>query len=136
MKKRTFDEMVSYFNRKVADMEIDRKYKMELLGMITAILQEHDSTIKPEQRWIPCSERLPETIHEGHGDTFTFWDSDWVLAQTASGEVVLAQYTYDPDDPRVTNYWYATGAMTDGDENTSVVAWMPLPEPYKERWEE
>ena len=38
--------MVSYFNQTVADMDIDRKYKMELLGMITAILQRHDEDMK------------------------------------------------------------------------------------------
>lgn len=37
MQKRKVDELISYFNRKVSDMDIDRKYKMELLGMITAI---------------------------------------------------------------------------------------------------
>ena len=60
MKKRTFDEMISYFNRKVAEMEIDRKYKMELLGMITAILQEHDSSVEPERtgKWIYAPDEL------------------------------------------------------------------------------
>lgn len=37
MQKRKIDELISHFNRKVADMDIDRDYKMELLGMITAI---------------------------------------------------------------------------------------------------
>lgn len=46
MNRRTFEEMVSYFNQTVADMDIDRKYKMELLGMITAILQRHDEDVK------------------------------------------------------------------------------------------
>lgn len=46
MTKRTFEEMVSYFNQTVADMDIDRKYKIELLGMITAILQRHDEDMK------------------------------------------------------------------------------------------
>ena len=46
MNRRTFEEMVSYFNQTVADMDIDRKYKIELLGMITAILQRHDEDMK------------------------------------------------------------------------------------------
>ena len=46
MNRRTFEEMVSYFNQTVADMDINRKYKMELLGMITAILQRHDEDMK------------------------------------------------------------------------------------------
>ena len=35
--KSKFDELVSCFNRKVSGMEIDQKYKIELLGMITAV---------------------------------------------------------------------------------------------------
>lgn len=37
MQKRKFDELVSYFNKKVSEMEIETKYKMELLGMVTAL---------------------------------------------------------------------------------------------------
>ena len=37
MQKRKFDELISHFNRKVSDMSIDQKYKMELLGMISTI---------------------------------------------------------------------------------------------------
>ena len=37
--------MIAFFNRTVADMNIARKYKMELLGMITAIKQKHDEDI-------------------------------------------------------------------------------------------
>lgn len=48
--------MVSYFNQTVADMDIDRKYKMELLGMITAILQRHDEDMKHATCYLdsPC----------------------------------------------------------------------------------
>lgn len=57
MQKRKIDELISHFNRKVADMDIDREYKMELLGMITAIgiACEKELSIEPERktgRWI------------------------------------------------------------------------------------
>lgn len=57
MQKRKIDELISHFNRKVADMDIDRKYKMELLGMITAIgiACEKELSIEPERKtgkWI------------------------------------------------------------------------------------
>ena len=57
---------------------------------------------QPEQRWIPCSERLPE-----------------------EGTEVL---TYNHDDD------YAINHIIDGEEwfFDGAVAWMPLPEPYKE----
>lgn len=52
MQKRKIDELISHFNRKVADMDIDRKYKMELLGMITAIgiACEKELSIEPERK--------------------------------------------------------------------------------------
>ena len=57
MQKRKIDELISHFNRKVADMDIDREYKMELLGMITAIgiVCEKELSIEPERKtgkWI------------------------------------------------------------------------------------
>ena len=45
MQKRKFDELISYFNRKVSDMSIDQKYKMELLGMISAIGFAHEKEL-------------------------------------------------------------------------------------------
>lgn len=52
MQKRKIDELISRFNRKVADMDIDREYKMELLGMITAIgiACEKELLIEPERK--------------------------------------------------------------------------------------
>jgi len=48
VKRRTFDEMITFFNQTVADMNIARKYKMELLGMIIAIKQKHDEDMRGE----------------------------------------------------------------------------------------
>jgi len=45
MQKRKFDELISHFNRKVSDMSIDQKYKMELLGMISAIVFAHEKEL-------------------------------------------------------------------------------------------
>ena len=52
MQKRKIDELISHFNRKVADMDIDREYKMELLGMITAIgiACEKELSIEPGRK--------------------------------------------------------------------------------------
>lgn len=46
MRERTFDEMVSYFNQRVADMDIPMQYKMELLGMVVALGLEYDKAIR------------------------------------------------------------------------------------------
>ena len=45
MQKRKFDELISHFNRKVSDMSIDQNYKMELLGMISAIGFAHEKEL-------------------------------------------------------------------------------------------
>ena len=67
------------------------------------------------QQWIPCSERLPATNKD-------------VLIQFYSNQAV--GYVYD-------DKWYINSG---GDWSTDVfpgdeqpLAWMPLPEPYKER---
>lgn len=52
MQKRNMDEMISYFNRKVADMDIEQKYKMELLGMITAIGIKYEQSERKTGKWI------------------------------------------------------------------------------------
>lgn len=71
---------------------------------------------QPEPQWIPCSERLPHgscsdlvnvSIHDDSGDTpFDYTSCGWV---TTDGE-----------------YW-----IVDNEINNHVIAWMPLPEPWR-----
>lgn len=73
-------------------------------------------SVQPEQQWIPCSERLPHgscsdlvnvSIHNDSGDTpYDYTSCGWI--------------TTDGED------W-----IVDNEINNHVVAWMPLPEPYK-----
>ena len=71
---------------------------------------------QPEQRWIPCSERLPEDdeivlVSDGIDYAVAFWRSD----------------AHAWDDPIYG--WLDSFGF-------NVRAWMPLPEPYTERREE
>lgn len=75
-------------------------------------LIDEQPTIKPEQRWIPVEERLPEP-----------WDL--VLVTDSCKNVSVCQMS------RSNKNWY--------DENEgwmyfpdSIIAWMHLPEPYQE----
>ena len=70
-------------------------------GEIRRALNMGMAAIKREQRWIPVSERLPEKNGE-------------YLITGRQGAVNKRRY-HD-------GHWYG---------NWSVLAWMPLPEPYK-----
>lgn len=66
---------------------------------------------QPEPQWIPCSKRLPE-------------DSGRYLISVLDG--VGRRTTVAPYQPRY-KAWTMTGRMA----YWKVIAWMPLPEPYK-----
>lgn len=71
---------------------------------------------QPEQRWIPVSERLPEL---GHRVLFKMWNNDvyiGILLKLNDGLKITLE-------PTGIGYVYSF-------EN--VIAWMPLPEPYRE----
>ena len=71
---------------------------------------EHQPTIEPKcGEWIPCSERLPRG----------YSDDERVLATTSVDNLgVIIMPIYDVVS------WYRKGYIS---------AWMPLPEPYRER---
>ena len=104
MKERSFDEMIAFFNRRVADMDISQDCKMELLGMVTALGYKHEKSVP---QWIPCSERLPDT-------------TDFVLTINIVSQCGV--YRFDGD------CWLDYDGLF---VNEGIRAWMPLPEPYK-----
>lgn len=59
---------------------------------------------QPEQKWIPCSERLPENGH------YYLWCSDMGSVQSD---------------------YYWNGFENGMKYGYNIVAWMPLPEPYQ-----
>ena len=62
--------------------------------------------------WIPCSERLPEK-------------GEVVLITNGKGNVRCGQYRSEHDVRDGTHYWWWKGKTVE-----TVLAWMPLPEPY------
>lgn len=91
---------------------------------------EQMPSAQPEQRWIPCSERLPGE-HE--------WLGTKKFGTTISNEVYV---TFEaPDGQRFAKHIsFQNGKLSPVDEQrmkvwfkgAKPIAWMPLPEPYRE----
>lgn len=79
---------------------------------------EHLKKMPSEARaigaWIPCGERLPEK-------------GEVVLITNGKGNVRCGQYRSEHDVRDGTHYWWWKGKTVE-----TVLAWMPLPEPYRE----
>ena len=78
------------------------------------------STIEPEPKWIPCSERLPEK--DTHFYLTTIANHGLNFITTLPDDVDVVRWDYDRRKGR--NSWHWCTERT-------VIAWMPLPEPYK-----
>jgi hypothetical protein len=98
---------------------------------------DEQPTITPEPHWIPVTERLPDVGIDGEIEILcyeqlaiadsTFEISNPVLATRKIDdryELAVLQWEVDGNDRK---YWVNDG----GDIIKGVIAWMPLPEPYK-----
>lgn len=96
----------------MADLNDRADYADMLIKDIREYIAEQP-TVEPHN-WIPCSERLPE--HDNH-----------VLCCTATAKgkknIIIGYYLHGSDR-------WASGM------NSNVIAWMELPEPYKEEIDE
>jgi len=85
---------------------------------------------QPEQKWIPCSERLPEVHEIGNSFSCVYMQSYPVLVYgVPEGEEECSFHvvTYC-DDLNGYTYWSTELDAVTIDE---VKAWMPLPKPYR-----
>lgn len=80
-----------------------------------------DKDIDVPNKWIPVSEKLPE---EGHDVLIT---KKSFKIKGYEQNVIKAKRSVDPRSGKI-EWWSEFGALKDKE----VLAWMPLPEPYKE----
>ena len=104
--------------RRQAAVELAMKYcpdddgAVQCDGDIRGLLDELENllTAQPETHWIPCSERLPE-----------------------DGRYLVTRFDFVTNTCFLDILWYEKGVwwnrLYTGD--FAVIAWMPLPEPYK-----
>ena len=111
-----------------ADALINNKFKNDISYKAFCSLIKRQPTIEPQQRWIPCSERLPEPQTEvvvsfDNGEVKILWQ-DWAVPSSLGnypGEPLA--YIGGDGIPHTYEEWESM--------KTYAVAWMPLPEPYK-----
>lgn len=108
---------------------------------------------RPEQRWIPCSERLPDNrvdvlicyrAWQQYAKRYVYSIvNGWYARKHSVNENVFLEwegdcdYKEDEDEFYIQEGWYEFTTQGNGDlmnwyiGDAEVVAWMPLPEPYQ-----
>lgn len=82
------------------------------MGMIEIPIERRE----PVMRWIPCEERLPED------DTLML--VNYIDERPDAMDIWIGWHEAE-------NVWYIDGEEHSREHGNEVIAWMPLPEPYK-----
>ncbi len=103
----------------------------EFKAEVYKVIQQMEA-VDGSGKWTPCSERLPElTIHENEPFIGEWDDSEPVLIYHKDNKYeysyLIAQYTNGLGNNEV-----GWTEMEGANDVIDVVAWMPLPEPYRE----
>ena len=122
-KKKLIRAMWDMYNNYYNDAVRFDEYTTYTAQKVLSDIQKMIEGLQPVGEWIPCSERLPEREENG---AFPF-----SLVTLDNSEVCIGILMNDYGD------WFARRkeGETVYDEH-KVIAWMPLPEPYKENIEE
>jgi hypothetical protein len=78
-------------------------------------------SLPPAQQWIPCSESLPED------DTLVL--VNYIDHRPDAMDIWIGWHEME-------NVWYIDGEEHSRERGNEVIAWMPLPEPYKKESED
>ena len=103
--------------------EAIKELEIEDLGDTEVIREAKDMAIEALQDdWIPVSERLPKYMVD-------MWDEGVIATVNGREDNIIYENGIVPDAWFEDGKWYVNGVEL---KNAKVVAWMPLPEPYKE----
>ena len=91
-------------------------------GTLVEWLVDKAPTIEPEPKWIPCSEWLPENKTAYYLATIANYGK--FFSSTLPDDVGTVRWDYDRRKGNDSWHWCT---------ERTVIAWMPLPEPYKEK---
>lgn len=91
-------------------------------GLVKAmkIVEDHPKV----GEWIPCSERLPEMHREDMEAEGEYYMISNPVIVTDGQQIYIAEYEADMD------YRYGWHSL-DGEDYDNIIAWMPLPKPYR-----
>ena len=122
------NKMDRYTSEELTLCDTDKTFPKNEVFIVDDVYEGLDElpTIEPEQQWIPVSERLPE---EGHDVLIT---KESFKIRGYEQEVIKAKRSADTRSGKIEWWSPEFGTLT----NKAVLAWMPLPEPYREEGEE
>lgn len=111
---RLIDADVSIEKLKSLPIELDAKTIQRCIEVLS-------NMPSAEPQWIPCSERLPEPNRHDAVNVDVYY-----LAQTEFGDMIVASYNESHEGTKWWEQMYSYRIFDD-----EIVAWMPLPEPWK-----
>ena len=117
----------------VRTCEYDRVYtKMDFCEWLDSA-----STVQPVQRWIPCSEKLPESIKPviitwRNNDPKSYYQYIVGKPFIGTGHYCKGKWFWYSSTCEDLLAEYGRSDVDEVDEAIEVIAWMPLPEAYRE----
>ena len=119
------DALITWFDDHYDDEQVT-------VGFVVGLIKD-EPTIEPQRKrgkWIPCNERLPVVSYDILGN----WSSEFVLLFFKDEHYDIGHFnptglfeTFD-----INGCPLIVGTVKEASEERQVIAWMPLPEPYRE----